>query len=1180
MFSNKIKRCLLLVMALAAMLSLLTFQIFAAESDTQAEIDRILNDYLGTTTMSPEDISAAVAEMDWETYQTARWEISELENSLVASMERGELTEAEAQQLIDRNTVLCNFSDALEVKAAKDTDTSIFAAKKNTVLDGQVSVTDSSGNGSLSNGIVTIQAKGSLFSKATNTVTITNETANTATLAFDYTASTYNRFTIAGASASASGTYSGLLDAGASVTVIIQSNSGFSSTTATLKLSNFSLTAAAASSNVTINFDSALGSVTVGGTAIASGATQEVSLTDGVALVAAASNGGRFLGWINGSDNSILSTATSYALNPASDMTVEAVFVGANSEPWFMVGGATQKSESVGLLGMSKLYYYTVSGSHLFNDLNDAATAAYNHPNYKTVVLMNDGTLSAGTYTIPAGVTLLIPFDDANTLYTTQAQAEGTYKTPTAYRTLTLADGANLVINGAMSLSAKTRYGQGAKLDGGSPTGNVSFVRMQGNSNITVNNDGALYAYGFITGSGSVTANSGATIYECFQFMDCRGGTQMTDMDNGVFPMSQYYVQNIEVPLTFYAGAMEYAFTTVYMQSTEFPTAVLFVASSDSLFKLTDGYVIKKYDGRTDRLIMELYGTVDLSNFELKVSAATIRSKDYDLAINSNITVKVKSGSKAAIAQDLALLPGSVVEIEEGATCTLGSGNSLYIYDADEWGNYCYSGSNKKFAALTYAPGRTYTRTEADLVDATILVNGTVDASDGYVYTTAGGANIYSTGTGGVKTTAGTQTVTYQLVQGTGYTEIPITPVKLKHGNGTYLTSGTNTYVYNNKTDRWECSTEHSGTGHTPGGAPTCTTAQTCTVCGATVTPAKGHTEVTDAMVPPTFDATGLTAGSHCSVCSEVFTAQEEIPVLSGMSVNIAVNDSLDIHFYLTKEVISQIQKYYPDMQINAKITRTYGDGTQAEETTYSLENWKSVTNNNEEAKRFSYTNIAAKEMTDTMTVVIFAGDKVLKTLENYSVKAYAMKVLQNTSGQSELTTALVDMLNYGAAAQSHFGYNQSTLANADLTVEQQGYATESVTHEDKYSSGSQAAAASVSAKNNLMYTFYFDLSGYTEDQRSGAKAAISYSHYTNSAVSENVEFASFYKFNDRLYGVDVKGMYIADGRQKVTCTLSIGGDILTATDSIEGYIARATSGNDVYMMLMKFIDSAYKYFS
>lgn len=69
--------------------------------------------------------------------------------------------------------------------------------------------------------------------------------------------------------------------------------------------------------------------------------------------------------------------------------------------------------------------------------------------------------------------------------------------------------------------------------------------------------------------------------------------------------------------------------------------------------------------------------------------------------------------------------------------------------------------------------------------------------------------------------------------------------------------------------------------------APTCTAKGTktftCTVCRETRTEdieATGHKLVVDDEVTPTCTDTGLTEGSHCSVCNEILKAQEEVPAL------------------------------------------------------------------------------------------------------------------------------------------------------------------------------------------------------------------------------------------------------------------------------------------------------------
>ena len=1013
------------------------------------------------------------------------------------------------------------------------------------VLDGQVTVADSLGNNSVSDGTVTITAKGSLFGKKTNNITITNETDSQAQLTFDYSASNANSFKIAGTAANASGSYTVILDAGASLAITLVSNSGLSNTTATLTLSNFSLTVVADSSNVTINYDSTLGSVTAGGNSAANGAVIEgVTKADGVVLAATPASGATFLGWVDGSSK-ILSSDATYTLKPASNMTVKAAFASnaGTGTPWFGVGAATQKSESSGLLGMSKIEYYIVGTSYLFDDLNAAAAKAASDVSNKCVVLMNSGTLSAGTYTIPSGVTLLIPFDSANTMYTTKVvnTKDKDWVKPTEYRTLTMADGANLTINGAMSISAKQATARGSKVGGGSPTGPVSFVKMEGNSSITVENGGTLYAYGFITGSGSVTAKNGATVYECFQIMDFRGGTQSKDMENGVFPFSQYYVQNIEVPMKLYSGAKEYAYTTIYMSSTDFGTAVNFIGSSNAMFNLTSGYVVKQYDGTTDRMMIEVNGNLSVSAVTLDIGTSSINSKNYDLPINSNITVTAKSGS-ITIDQDLAFLPGSVMEIKEGVTCTLGKGYNVYIYDADEWGDFCYSKSaNLPLLAISYAPGKTYTRTAADLVDATFQVDGIVDASAGYLYTTAGGANICSTGNGVVKLQAGAATVTYQLKQvGKEYVQIPITLAKLKNADGAYTGEAAGEYTYIDGLWHKDCNGEVTttivdATCEEPGSI---TKACSCeAIKNVEEISALGHTEVIDAAVAATCTTTGLTEGKHCSVCGTVIVAQTEIPAL-GHSYNAVVTEPTCTEQGYTTHTCACGDSYtdgYVDAKGHSFSVKTTGDNTQTHkcercdvsvtlhisfrlddyvwfngyfEESFMLEDSVTVSDLTETVKtaisrnagrRYVVKALAAKEIPLPMQIrVDFVCDgKTYTCVFNVSLSTY------NAGEDEALYQAL---LSYGAAAEDYFG-EQKLPAEKDNPADPNHSTIRPVEGQGAITFGDESKTAGISTSGATIYfdealrlSVQYHLSGFsleTVDGVSTAKVTINGEKYS-----------------------------------------------------------------------------------
>ena len=435
-----------------------------------------------------------------------------------------------------------------------------------------------------------------------------------------------------------------------------------------------------------------------------------------------------------------------------------------------------------------------------YTDLNAAIDAAMSGRN-KTIVVATDGTLS-GNYTIPAGVTLLVPFDDANTLYTTEPGSVKTAAAQSAFRTLTLTDNASITVNGAISVGGKLYTSTSTHVC--KPTGAYGQIKMSGGSRITVANGGALYAWGYITGSGNVRITSGATVYECFQVTDWRGGTAtsgfFTPADvNKVFPFTQYYVQNVEAPLTVEYGGSEKTYITAYNQK----IPIDFVGAG-GMFELAEGASFTKtYDPAADRISFDISGNASLKGIKMKVFVFTIDSAKYVLPITNNVNINIHSGV-TTISQDAALLPGVRVTIDQGAELNIQAKANLYVYDADQWSKDYVWGSGNGISPVAYSPSGKGNRAVSDTA---IDVNGVLRVA-GSVYTTAGGADICSgAGTGQYVQAAvpGTAENTYQCTQsdsGVTPVAIPITPAKLHNADGSYTETAASkagdTYVYAN----------------------------------------------------------------------------------------------------------------------------------------------------------------------------------------------------------------------------------------------------------------------------------------------------------------------------------------------------------------------------------------------
>ena len=202
----------------------------------------------------------------------------------------------------------------------------------------------------------------------------------------------------------------------------------------------------------------------------------------------------------------------------------------------------------------------------------------------------------------------------------------------------------------------------------------------------------------------------------------------------------------------------------------------------------------------------------------------------------------------------------------------------------------------------------------------------------------------------------------------------------------------------------------------------------------ATVVPvsAEAHTEHScdswTVQTPATTTATGLKVGT-CTICDR--QVQEVIPALcpefSGKSISL--KDDFSIGFYVPKAAFTD--GVYTDPYAVFQL-----DGKEKTVSAYTEKDGYYV---------FSFDSITPDQMGKTVTATLYAdkpdGTKVSSTTQ-YSVAQYCYDALQLEQSPDAMKRLLVDLLNYGAAAQLYRNSAADSLVNAALTQEQKNWAT------------------------------------------------------------------------------------------------------------------------------------------
>ena len=248
----------------------------------------------------------------------------------------------------------------------------------------------------------------------------------------------------------------------------------------------------------------------------------------------------------------------------------------------------------------------------------------------------------------------------------------------------------------------------------------------------------------------------------------------------------------------------------------------------------------------------------------------------------------------------------------------------------------------------------------------------------------------------------------------------------------------------------------------------------------------------------------------------------------------------------------------------------------------------------------FKYENFAAREIASEINATLYAedaeGNVYYGPTISYSLRQYAENQIRKATVAEEFKTMMVDFLNYGAAAQTHFGYNTSDLANSGLTEDELALASP----ERDYVDSKSATVDSTKAVNITNFNLVFvdkitilaatDMDAATyEANKDNWVAQVSYTNFDGIDVTEEIALndESLFNLNGTRYVLNFAGLKSREMDKVVTIKIcDKEGNVVsnTVTYSVESYAYSKGTGETTLAKLVrnliKFGDSNIAYFS
>lgn len=334
--------------------------------------------------------------------------------------------------------------------------------------------------------------------------------------------------------------------------------------------------------------------------------------------------------------------------------------------------------------------------------------------------------------TVPEGVTLLIPCVESDVGYIDRDDGNGgiirfnqdgtdtagnTGVGPNAYRyrLLTVPQGVTLTVNGTLMVNAVTGRPVDEYVEQ-DVTGGYGELGLEG----TIIVNGTLESFGYIRGSGTITANDGATVGDLYVVRHWRSANKAIQTVPYAYPMNEYDLHNIESKLIVHSGATYTALVKLFA-GTRFPQ----FDKSNGLLRPRDGAILTKtyLNGREK---WSIDGGADFASSTLKLLGITLSTgmNYFVYPIDGDIDFELRGG-EYRICNDFKFLPGATMRVYRGASVEITQKHILAFYDKFDDRKYYSDGTaypaDRSPAVLAIAKGAVLTNngTLAGNIDGT-----------------------------------------------------------------------------------------------------------------------------------------------------------------------------------------------------------------------------------------------------------------------------------------------------------------------------------------------------------------------------------------------------------------------------------------------------------------------------